>query len=360
MFKASVSSGADTSGIELAYRELASEMTRRSLFTKGMPKTPGLPTPPAPATRPAAPPAAVSPAQPPAPPASPPTPANQTPEARQAGAEAGLALPDGSFHIPDEAALHQAIRLVAQAPDPQAAMMHIIERAEAMGLTSALPPSWAAAEGTEDADDGPKPGAHRMTPEPAKGTAGSGSKGSGASSPSKAKKAFTATMADAFTKALDAGLDPSATIDLVSAAALPEFEQFAVTKSAPHRYTMGPVYMPGKYDAHDEWTTADELQKAMWDYVRSTGADRTVFLQHSDKPAGEWVEVMQWPHAVTATMTKSIDGVNKAVSVDFPAGTVYMGTVWKQWAWDDIQNEKITGFSMGGWAKRIEALIDAA
>ena len=34
-----------------------------------------------------------------------------------------------------------------------------------------------------------------------------------------------------------------------------------------HRFTLGPWYIPNRYDAHGEWTDADELQKSLWEYV---------------------------------------------------------------------------------------------
>lgn len=54
----------------------------------------------------------------------------------------GKALPDGSFPIANEEDLHNAVRLAGHATDKAAAKKHIIERARAMGLTSALPDDW--------------------------------------------------------------------------------------------------------------------------------------------------------------------------------------------------------------------------
>lgn len=268
-------------------------------------------------------------------------------EERRTFAQNGVALPDGSFPIPDEASLHNAIRLVGHAHNPQAAMHHIIERAKAMGMTHALPPAWNVKDaGDHDEDAGPKPGAHSMAP------------GETNEARPNARSSHMKSLAGAFKKGLDAGLDAQTVLEVVNAATANEFEQYAVLKAAENRYTLGPVYMPDQYDAHGEWTTAEELQKALWGYVRETGADRRVYLQHTDRPAGEWLEVMQWPHPVHATMQKSINGVRKATSVEFPAGTVYMGVQWEPWAWEMVKAEQITGFSMGGWARRLEAQID--
>ena len=61
-----------------------------------------------------------------------------------------------------------------------------------------------------------------------------------------------------------------------------------------HRFTLGPWYIPDRYDAHGEWTDADELQKSLWEYVKS--GDRGIRLQHNkDIVAGEWLEAMSFP-----------------------------------------------------------------
>lgn len=312
--------------------------------------------------------------------------ADFTPEQRQSFAQNGVALPDGSFPIPDEASLHNAVRLVGHANDPQQAMAHTIERAKTMGMTHALPPAWNvpdAGDHSNDPDPAPGPGAHSMAPatpvspvDP-RTTSPAGTPVVGQPAPVPGQPVqpgmppkpkplpggtgagIMKTLATQMKKGYDAGLDVDATLECIASATADTFEMYAVTKSDERRYTMGPVYMPESYDAHGEWTTSEELQKATWDYVRATGADRNVFLQHTDKPAGHWVEVMQWPYAVNATMQKSINGVTKAVSMDLPAGTVYMGVQWDDWAWDLVKKERITGFSMGGWAKRLEAEIES-
>ena len=62
--------------------------------------------------------------------------------ARQAAADKGYALPDGSFPIRDKAELAKAILALGRASDTQAAKAHIIKRARALGAVSLLPDSW--------------------------------------------------------------------------------------------------------------------------------------------------------------------------------------------------------------------------
>ena len=116
-----------------------------------------------------------------------------------------------------------------------------------------------------------------------------------------------------------------------------------------HRFTLGPWYIPNRYDAHGEWTDADELQKSLWEYVKS--GDRGIRLQHNkDIVAGEWLEAMSFPVPVTIGMTK--DANQKQVT--YPSGTVFLGVQWKPWAWEMVKAGKIQGFSIGGAAARIE------
>jgi 2'-5' RNA ligase len=115
------------------------------------------------------------------------------------------------------------------------------------------------------------------------------------------------------------------------------------------RFTLGPWYVPSTLDAHDEWTDGDELQKALWDYVDS--GDRGIRLQHNrEVVAGRWVEAMQWPHSVAMPMDQG-DGVTKQVT--FPAGTVFLGVRWEEWAWPLVKNGEIRGYSIGGTSRRV-------
>lgn len=112
----------------------------------------------------------------------------------------------------------------------------------------------------------------------------------------------------------------------------------------PKRFTLGPWYIPNEVDAHGDWTDPDELQQALWSYVRS--GYRGIHLQHSPEiEAGEWVEAMTlpWP------MTVPVIDVNGVVTAhEYPAGTVLLGVVWQPWAWTLVLEGKITGYSIGG------------
>jgi hypothetical protein len=110
------------------------------------------------------------------------------------------------------------------------------------------------------------------------------------------------------------------------------------------------MYVPDRIDAHNEWTDSLELQKSVWDYVRS--GDRRIRLQHDKEVvAGEWVEVMAWPYEVAVPMQKA-DG--SSTQITFPQDTVFLGVIWEPWAWQMVKAGKLRGYSVGGRAQRLE------
>jgi hypothetical protein len=143
-------------------------------------------------------------------------------------------------------------------------------------------------------------------------------------------------------------IDVPPVVDLVKSDAVQHLDLLHKANDE-HRFTLGPWYIPDRYDAHGEWTDASELQKALWDYVK--GGDRDIRLQHNkDIVAGEWLEAMSFPVPVTIGMKKA----SSEEQVVYPAGTVFLGVQWKPWAWDMVKAGKIRGFSIGGAAARID------
>ena len=126
----------------------------------------------------------------------------------------------------------------------------------------------------------------------------------------------------------------------------------ATVMKAEQRYTMGPVYVPNLEDAHGETIEPGELQTAIWDWVRK--GDRRIFLQHSEKVAGEMVEILTMPMETEMSLTVPNQGVTK---YQFPADTPFMGVIWEDWAWDLVKAGKLRGYSIGGQAQRVEVEI---
>ena len=123
-----------------------------------------------------------------------------------------------------------------------------------------------------------------------------------------------------------------------------------ITKADEQRFTLGPVYVPGMEDAHGEFTDDDTLQKALWDWMRS--GDRSIYLQHSEKVAGEMVEMLTWPMPIETALAVPNEGVTK---YSFPENPPFMGVIWEEWAWDLVKAGELRGYSIGGSAQRMEA-----
>lgn len=63
---------------------------------------------------------------------------------RQAAADSGAAMPDGSFPIKNKSDLHNAVQAIGRAKNPAKAKAHIKARAHALGAEGDLPDSWKA------------------------------------------------------------------------------------------------------------------------------------------------------------------------------------------------------------------------
>lgn len=128
-----------------------------------------------------------------------------------------------------------------------------------------------------------------------------------------------------------------------------------VAKAEEQRFTLAPVYVPGIEDAHGEFTDKETLQKALWDWMRA--GDRTIYLQHSEKPAGEMVEMLTWPMPIETALAVPGEGITKYA---FPADTPFMGVIWEPWAWNMVKAGDLRGYSIGGKAQRMEADLPSA
>lgn len=129
-------------------------------------------------------------------------------------------------------------------------------------------------------------------------------------------------------------------------------EATLVSKAVEERmFTLGPMYIPNVKDAHAEWTDPEELQKAVWEYVKK--GDRRIRLQHNrEVVAGEWLEIMAWPYEVEAPIM--LKNATQS-TLKFPANTVFLGVRWEPWAWQMIKEGKLRGYSIGGRAERLLA-----
>ena len=113
--------------------------------------------------------------------------------------------------------------------------------------------------------------------------------------------------------------------------------------------TTAPVYVPGRLDLHGDWADAEDLQKAVLDYVAS--GDRGIRLQHMPQiQAGTMVAtyITCTPMIVPMTVGGSVTKM-----VELPAGTVMQDVLWTDWAWSLVKSGKIRGMSFGGTAGKV-------
>jgi hypothetical protein len=127
----------------------------------------------------------------------------------------------------------------------------------------------------------------------------------------------------------------------------------ALTKAAPERrYALGVLYMPNKLDAHREWSTADDLHQALWDFARH--GDKKLRKQHGDEVIGEVVEAFVWPFDHDADLIQADGSLRKA---ELPAGTAYIGAIFTPQGWAEVKDGRRTGFSMGGSTVRLKEAL---
>jgi hypothetical protein len=112
-------------------------------------------------------------------------------------------------------------------------------------------------------------------------------------------------------------------------------DQILVKANEEMRYTLGVLYPPNHTDLHGEWTTDEELHKAVIAYALQP--DKRLRLQHNEaREVGTVVELMRWPDPVETTVM--IDGMRKRVSI--PAGTVFLGVIWDAEYWPLVKAGK--------------------
>lgn len=122
------------------------------------------------------------------------------------------------------------------------------------------------------------------------------------------------------------------------------------------RFTLAPWYIPNRLDAHGDWTDPQEIQKALWGYVKTE--DREIKLQHNTEiRAGEWLEAVTWPFEVEVPLMKADGTIAKH---KYPAGTTFMGVQWDPWAWELVKSGDLRGFSIGGKGDMVLADLPGA
>ena len=119
-----------------------------------------------------------------------------------------------------------------------------------------------------------------------------------------------------------------------------EIKAIAKTDNEEQRLVYGIVYEPDELDAHDDYMTAEEIEKAAHQFLKDA---RNVDKQHNfQKGYGEVVESYIAPQDFTV----GEDTVKK--------GSWVLVTKATEEIWEDIKSGKITGYSMAGTAETVE------
>lgn len=138
----------------------------------------------------------------------------------------------------------------------------------------------------------------------------------------------------------------------VDAVTPPKRRRRLIKSDDAQRYTLGVVYEPGVEDTQEDFADAAEIEQACWGFNRrhigngQTYTDRlakgALGIQHATwfDSHGEIIESYITP----ADMTIGAELVTK--------GTWLMGTIWSQENWAKVQRGELTGYSLGGKARR--------
>lgn len=132
--------------------------------------------------------------------------------------------------------------------------------------------------------------------------------------------------------------------EVATAKAATEIREIPILKTTEERYVLGVVLEPtkemGKADSQGDLYSAEEVRQAAHKYMEHYG---TLGLQHQFKVNGQVKLLENW---VTRT-DETVDG--QVVK----AGTWLMGIrVVDDDLWERVKSGNLTGFSIGGFARR--------
>jgi hypothetical protein len=121
-----------------------------------------------------------------------------------------------------------------------------------------------------------------------------------------------------------------------------------IAKSDTQQYTLGVAYPHSEVDSHGDFTDEDELEQAAWNFMRSVVAkgEGGVGTDHADgtDDAAQVVEsyIYRGPEWTVDL------GEDETVVVK--SGDWMVGAIWTDEAWERIEKDEITGWSIQGLA----------
>lgn len=156
-----------------------------------------------------------------------------------------------------------------------------------------------------------------------------------------------------------------------------------IEKNDERRYTLGVVYEPDVVDLQGDFATADEIEKACWEFSRLLQAqmplvkmglqlldavvkaaknnetlklDVTDLLERVEKSGGVGLGYAHavWSDGIGEIVENYIAPVDMIIgNQTVKKGTWLMGVIWTPEYYEKVKKGEITGFSMGGTAIRI-------
>jgi len=151
------------------------------------------------------------------------------------------------------------------------------------------------------------------------------------------------------------------------------------------RYTLGIVYEPDTVDLQGDFTDAEEIRKASWNYMkkmqelskRGAKAEETLHKIVDAIEGGEDLEI-EISEFENAEIEKRLGVMHSVINPDLgrivesyiapvdmeingrivKAGTWLMGIQWQPAIYERIQDGDFTGYSMGGRGERVEVTFD--
>jgi hypothetical protein len=153
-----------------------------------------------------------------------------------------------------------------------------------------------------------------------------------------------------------------------------------IEKDTKQRYTLGVVYEPDELDTDEEFAKAEDIEKAAWGFMRYLqgrhDAARAAFDALSEiaesAKRGDEIQLEMDDEALESFIKRGVNAMHieelehsevveswiapvdmKIGKETIKQGTWLMGIVWDEEAYKRVESGEWTGYSMGGWAKKV-------
>ena len=121
-------------------------------------------------------------------------------------------------------------------------------------------------------------------------------------------------------------------------------DKYKIIKANEQRYTLGVAYPANSVDAHGDYMTAEELERAAWEFLeKCQRGEASIGLFHNPREQyrGKVVESYIWRGPDWEVNGQKVSN-----------GDWLLGVIWDRDAWELIKAGKVRGYSMQGYALR--------